>query len=267
VIVGSYTLDDVVHGYWLAGGVFHSVDFPGATFTTVSGINNAGQMVGSYSVGGHENHGFLLGGGVFSIIDFPGAANTLPEDINNLGQIVGIQDGPAGASGFLLSNGAFTSIDVGTHTILQGINDAGTIVGWRFGLGLTIHGFVDRMGNVITVDVPGFSETFLAGINNTNQIVGEFLAAAAEHGFFVDGSSFTLIDFPGVSRTLPADVNDRGQIVGAYRVPGNGDTTHGFLASPVPEPSSFVPCALGFIAASMLGHMVASRRATSGGGA
>ena len=55
------------------------------------------------------------------------------------------------------------------------------------------------------------------------------------HGFLDTGGIFTTIDVPGATSTSAFGINDSGQIVGSFY---DGTTTHGFLATPVPEPSS-----------------------------
>src|SRR6266446_696148 len=94
--------------------IFTQIDVPGAFSTAALGINNAGQIVGSFNQG---VHGFLDAGGSFTQIDvpfpfcrFPGACFTEASGINNAGQIVGsfgLLD-----PGFLLTGGSFTQIDV-----------------------------------------------------------------------------------------------------------------------------------------------------------
>jgi probable HAF family extracellular repeat protein len=113
---------------------FTQFDFPGASITAVSGINDPGQIVGAYIDAGGAQHGFLLDDGVFTTIDFPGSAlSTEASDIDNHGQIVGAYVDAAGVShGFLRErNGTFTTIDVrgATVTVLNGINDRGQMVG------------------------------------------------------------------------------------------------------------------------------------------
>jgi probable HAF family extracellular repeat protein len=76
------------------GGSFTQIDVPGAiglpiTIGTVaSGINDAGQIVGSFS-DSTGDHGFLDVGGSFTQIDVPGATSTDVFGINDAGQIVG----------------------------------------------------------------------------------------------------------------------------------------------------------------------------------
>ena len=84
---------------------FTSIDPPGASGTIVSGINNSGNIVGSYADAEGHAHNFLYAGGTFtSIDDFPGASVTIVWGINNSGTIVGdYQDAQGHLHGFLAS--------------------------------------------------------------------------------------------------------------------------------------------------------------------
>src|SRR5437773_12498902 len=75
---------------------YTSIDVPGAGYTSVQGINTAGDMVGYY--GNTSNgpfHGFLLRGGNFTFFDYPGAGSTVASKINDSGLIVGYTPGVA----------------------------------------------------------------------------------------------------------------------------------------------------------------------------
>jgi probable HAF family extracellular repeat protein len=75
---------------------------PGAIFTEASGINDAGQIVGSFADNSGFGHGFLDTGGSFTQIDVPGAIFTEASGINDAGQIVGrIADSTLDQHGFL----------------------------------------------------------------------------------------------------------------------------------------------------------------------
>ncbi len=219
---------------------FTTIDVPGAIpgSTRAGGINNSGQIVGSF-VAGATTHGFLDTGGSFTTIDMPGAsgAGTVASGINDAGQIVGdFQDGTT-THGFLKVGGSFTPIDVpaplpppGTvrFTVARGINDAGQIVG-NFGFGTNAadsHGFLDTGGSFTQLDVPGGFGTAARGINEAGQIVGDFQDSTTMHGFLEVGGSFTTIDVPGARSTSAQGINDAGQIVG-YFIDSTGD--HGFL--------------------------------------
>lgn len=108
-ITGRYRkADGKWHAFLLSEGVFTSIDLPGAiqtaSFPPPVGINDAGDMVGSYCAGGPcplgltgnltTTHGFLLrrdrdaGEGLLTI-DFPGAVATGAYAINTRGDVVG----------------------------------------------------------------------------------------------------------------------------------------------------------------------------------
>jgi hypothetical protein len=130
------------HGFLLDHGVFITIDIdePASSGTVVSGINNHGQIVG-YS----DHHGFLWENGIFTPIKAPGAMSfTTATDINDNGQIVGFHDSSEGRSGFVLSDGEFTSLDFPgvSQTGALGINNRGEIVGGYNVSELEIHGFL-----------------------------------------------------------------------------------------------------------------------------
>jgi len=229
-IVGAYTdTNNVSHGFLLDNGTFTTLDvFP-------RGINDRGQMVGSYG-----GHGFILDHGVFTTFDFPSphAVQTEGSAINNLGQITGRYwhrynisgSGPAPSypTPYLLDHGVGTSfIDKGFSDTVRvfGLNDRAQIVGEDTGRAFLLdNGTVTRL--------PGYS---FSDINNRGQIVG---TQAGVHPFLLDNGTFIMIDFPGTGTTqspvfLPSGINDRGQIVGSLFASDNrnGQSYHGFLLS------------------------------------
>ena len=77
------------HGFYLTGGTFTSLDPPGSISTSVTGINNSGEIVGTYLDGSNKTHGFVFNAGVFTDVDFPAAAITVVNGVNDRGEIVG----------------------------------------------------------------------------------------------------------------------------------------------------------------------------------
>jgi uncharacterized protein (TIGR03437 family) len=181
-------------GFVLNGGVFEQF---GRTWQNgaenslgSAGINNAGQVVGNFTVNG-LSHGFLRGSdGMFKVIDYPAAQSTTPNGFNNLGDIAGTFIAADGTThGFLrTANGQFKSIDFpGATQVGLGINDSGEIAGWyrsafssrafTYQDGVITHLFSDVANKYCTDpnSIPGqghCDNSFAYGINNSGQVVG-----------------------------------------------------------------------------------------------
>ena len=69
---------------------FTTIDFPAARITEAEGIDNLGQVVGTWEDPvTRASHGFIFSAGVYTSIDFPGALHTTASGINDDGDIVG----------------------------------------------------------------------------------------------------------------------------------------------------------------------------------
>ncbi len=211
--------------------VFTTFEWPGATSTTPSGINNAGVIVGRYLLDG-RTHGYIRSAdGEFTTLDFPGATFTVAGGINARGDIVGwyvLPSAPTIRRGFLLQNGEFSSIDPpgSIWTNVLGINNKGDITG-RFctrvpcrepGSG-DFHGFLLSGGEYTTIDVPGSIETNAWRITDKRTIIGSYTLAGGEVRLFtLRKSKLKLFPLPN-GKALSADnggINARGDIVGKY---------------------------------------------------
>lgn len=248
-IVGNYTDASGNHGFVKAGSVYTPLDQPGE----VGGVNNAGQIVGVTSDGGLTSS-FLKDGTSYTLFRVP------PEPIyphlydrangiNDAGEIVGATDfmtdtalsywtsGPNSAAWSVFGQSGLNSISTAWD-----INNAGQIVG-HICENLSCHGYLVVDNVFSTFDVAGvteFGQTYAFGINDLGQIVGQFSVDlfAPVHGFLKDGASYTQLDVPDATRTVPRGINDAGSIVGYFQ--NASGTTHGFLATPVPEPASLL---------------------------
>src|SRR5262249_44973624 len=81
------------HGFLLSRGSSTTLDPPGSFFGTyAAGINDLGQIVGSYADAADVPHGFLLSGGSYTTPDVPRGAPTHAPGVNDTGQIVGSSD-------------------------------------------------------------------------------------------------------------------------------------------------------------------------------
>lgn len=208
-----------VHPY-----TFTTIDFPGAVSTEAFGINNAGEVVGTY-FDGIASHGFRYKGGVIAAVDFPGSNFTQAFDINNKGQILGqTLPGLFGTQGFSIGDKTYITVNLnGAGTAALGANDKGKVVG-IYSDGVTYHGFILENGISKTIDVPGSTLTDIYGINNDGIMVGDY---DHRHGFHSDGSAFTTFDVPGSQQTFGLGINSKRHIVGLFQ--DAGGAYHGFL--------------------------------------
>ena len=103
-----------VHGLLIEDGAFTQFDVPGASGTSAAGINDRGQIVGSFFDAGGIGHGFLLDQDIFTQFDVPGASLTRAMGINKRGQIVGDFADSAGIfHGFLATEEQFNGRVIG----------------------------------------------------------------------------------------------------------------------------------------------------------
>jgi uncharacterized membrane protein len=218
---------------------YETLDYPGSTSTYAYGINNSGQIVGSYN--GTENltaRGYVYSNGIYTPVDYPTAASgTTAYGINNAGQIVGMYyDSKSYHNGFLLTGNDYSSWVVpnsqtGT-TYAHGINDTGQIVG-VVGFGGIWHGYILSGGSYTTLN-QGFT-CFAYGNNDAGQIVGTYTERRADglgspwtsYGFLRSASEvWTTINFPGAYNCNVYDINNLGQMVGSYQ--DSAGIWHGF---------------------------------------
>ena len=210
LIVGAYAItsgtppSSQTYGFLYnpQNGTFTTLDDPSASHggisggTGATGINDLGQIVGSY---------------------------------------FGVYNGVGGTHGFLYSGGTYTTLDVGgagpLGTFAQSINNAGQIAGTYYDAGNVNHGFLYSGGIYTTLDVPGAGQTSAYGINNAGQIVGSYYTSGSgSHGFLYSGGTYTTLDDPAGTDTVATGINDLGQIVGYYTVgSGASRVIHAFL--------------------------------------
>jgi uncharacterized membrane protein len=231
-----------------ASYTFVSFDYPASTGTGLAGINDSGQIVGSFSTATSYGQGFIRNGDgslVPIVLPYP-STDSPAAGINASGQVVGAFFDPNTffAQGYLRSTG-------GTYSIIDdpinpnnsapsAINDAGLMVGTysdpnHFSL---VHGFLDASGTFTTIDDPnmaansfGQEYTELSGINNLGQIVGAYTDATGSHGFLRSPTGvFTTIDDPdgNPGTTAINGINNLGVIAGTFT---DSSGMHSFIRS------------------------------------
>jgi probable HAF family extracellular repeat protein len=80
------------------------LDVPGSTFTQALGLNNSGQVVGTFTDAAGLGHGFVytIGAASFVTIDAPnGVGSTIVNGINDTGKLVGFYGAAPINTGFV----------------------------------------------------------------------------------------------------------------------------------------------------------------------
>ena len=201
---------------------FTTIDVPGAIGTTARGVNDSGEIVGSF-FDDTGSHGFLYKGGTFATLGPPGASQSDAASINNAGQIVGSFTDSAGQHGFLNVGGAFTTIDFpgATSTSALAIDNAGRILG-SFGTPNGFSHFIAEGSNFTAFSCPG---DFCFDFNDSGRVVGIRRDEHAPIPFVadIDGGNFDDLFIPGSFDTTPSGINNTGQIVGTFLDVISGD--------------------------------------------
>ena len=198
-------------------------------------------------------------------------------EINDGGKVVTRHPGVAGSTyGYLydIATGEFTTEDSVWYgeglygDIVKAIDEKGTMIGQR--TITVVHNENDpnilarkpynySTNQVLDLPDPGedrFAEGAALDINENGQIVGlEFLPNFSEgallwnaDGTFVELSDLTEVQAAGWTQLNTAvGINDRGIIIGTGRI--NGET-HGYVLTPVPEPSTYAFMLFGLASAA-----------------
>jgi len=250
---------DIPGGFVFRTGLFGRAfyaplrEVPGAAITAHLGINDHGQVTGTYvddapspDGGSDTGHGFVQDRrGHTARFDVPGASITLPNGINDHGQVAGafvdagIVPLPGGAAppgsvhGFVRDpRGGITAFEVPYWRLhnVSDVNNRGQVVGYYDQPGFAGAGAFlrDRDGTITTITYPGAPYTEAHGINDRGQVVGAYLEPGAApnpdgtiprnavHGFVWERGRFTSFDVPGSIYTQAFGINDRGQVTGGY---------------------------------------------------
>ena len=124
VVIGDAQAPITTAQLYLSGGVYTPI-ISGFNGSGVNGINNAGDIVGSYSDSHVHGIGFLIHAGVTTRDPGPGRRLHVRQWDQQLGDDRGGLHHGLGASGFFLSGGVFTTIQVPGSAAMEiyGIND------------------------------------------------------------------------------------------------------------------------------------------------
>jgi hypothetical protein len=213
-------------GFLWSRGEFHQILYPGSVTSVARGINDAGDIVGTWS-DGVKTRGFLLHNGEFTAIDHETATMLIPWDISSNGIIVGNWVSGGVRHGFTLQDGIFISFDVpvadriATHPM--GVDPQGNVVGYYTAPAPLHYGAFIRLadGTFLTEfdtpepDVP----IFFNDVNPRGDISGGYYSWSESRymGFVRDKhGAYAIVETPGLvpPHNEAYSINASGVIVG-----------------------------------------------------
>ena len=214
-----------------------------AHFSSASGINNQGQVVGrSYT--GFATAGFLWDRGRMVDLGTPpwGTPDFVrPTAINERGQIVGdLRTSDVPQSAFMYHEGEWTvikSADAWWSRAVD-INNRGQVLGYE-NLGSSSRLFIWEAGVTTYLEL-GLPPTAIlvtpVDITEQGQVLGHFDdfspgpgALPEMRSFIWDKGELTVILAPGGERTEAFEMNARGQVVGTYYTDESGWNVQAFV--------------------------------------
>jgi probable HAF family extracellular repeat protein len=202
--------------------------------TRTTAINASGQVAGWYNtVGSGPLTGFVRNtDGTIVKLSAPKHTYLTPTAINTAGEIAGDLVYYNHQYGFYdLSPAPFQEFGAAwAYTAPAAVNDAGYIAGtigclykncgsWGFLLSPT--------GTVTDITIPKAFDLGVAGMNNSNQIVGSCVNwKKITEGFLYGAGNATLLKVSGAAGTYAEAINDSGEVVGGW---WDSSYVHGFV--------------------------------------
>lgn len=267
-LVRSHVSSDATYGDFAEIAILNTAtSTPGVV---AQGINDLGEVVGRFRTLGNpanQTSGFLRrSNGAIETFNHPSHLSLSISDINNLGGMVGETRSDLTVfgviRGFLYDQGTYSEISFPGSALTRayGINDAGDIVGQFQNDDAINRPFLLRNGvyqELQLVSPPGGAQSALAtGISDSGLVIGTYRDAANATRTWVrefDGS-YAYPELPGAGW----GINDARQISGSFLDANNGNLRSGFVASPIPEPTTG---ALGLLVlVGVLTHRIGSCR-------
>ena len=166
--------------------------------------------------------------------------------LNNQAYVIGDRAGRKGndaAGAFRYRRGQFFPITIPGAAWLRstGINEQRDAVGYYpepcacGDESFNVHGFfrsgLDASITVLDYPDPRAFWTFLMGVNDLGQVVGQAAFGEETQGWLLDEGAFSILECMGGRETVVTDINNTGHVVGYAVRPGDGYTA-GFIGTP-----------------------------------
>jgi len=200
-----------------------------STSSSIIGINNHNQIVGSWFDADDVEHGYFgTLAGAYTSFDYPGDAITGTEarGLNDDGLIIGFAIDGSGTFAvgpqFIYDPASATFTTITKHGkpldgIAQGFNNKGRIAGNYYQADFSNHGYTGKVGHW-SQDLTVFGSTSVRprAMNNKGVVGGFFYLEGTTHGFLVNQGVATQVDFPGAKATFVEGINDKGLAAGFW---------------------------------------------------
>lgn len=239
VIVG-YSGDG--RSFTWSNGVFTYFQVPGSNFTQALGINDAGQVFGTYGNNNFPFPGFLYDGQNFTTVEYPGAQETKVTAVLKSGMVLGYFNNSPTIDGFRFDGTEYRAFLIPGKQIVTTITGAANNNGDFVGSAATINyeGYVFSRGKITLLNFPGALTTGASGINDSGVVTGNFeIFGSGESCFYWQAGRFVSFNIPGAAALSACNgINNAGVIVGWYQDSGGG--IHGFVTSPIPTEDSSI---------------------------
>lgn len=202
-------------------------DYPGATQTWVTGLNDLGDFVGYFDDGSGDIKGFYVIGSDTGVLDYPTALETWAYGINNNRKVVGKYNATITTSeteGFMYDYGTAQYSDITTqeissvdHTQVTDINDSDCWAG-NFRVSTTAKLMYKCPAASLYQEFVNISKpTYGQAISGSGYVGGFYVDGAEIHGFISTGPGlFATIDNPASIKTRIYGMNDDLIVVGDY---------------------------------------------------
>jgi hypothetical protein len=211
--------------------IFQLFPLPQSTASLPYSINNYGSVVGSavYGTAGFAHAFIRYADGNISYYNFPNTENSYAgysyftgrnDHAVNVGTYKTPRANRSVSTGFILSGSTLTSITAPKSvwgTTVNGINNSNNIVGFYEDDQSHAHGFERYSdGRFVTLDYPNAQDTFPAGINDSDVVVGSY---SGGHGFIYKAGGWATLDYPRANSTTLSGISSAGVIIGRSRTP------------------------------------------------
>lgn len=223
-VAGDFTLNGK-HAFLWDNGTMRDIGLLGTDRSTVTGLNDLGEVIFNRESSPGEFSALLWSGG--ALIDLgtlPGDSSAQALAINNRGQVVGTSSDTYGTRAFIWEKGTMTPLPTlgGTSTYAYLINDAGQAAGYAVTVDFETRAVLWDRGRIIDLSStspgsPCFCVSNARGLNTRGDVVGfEFSFATTTSTIVLwSAGSRTVIVTNDSSATYIADrINDRGEVSG-----------------------------------------------------